>query len=72
MLHVYMAVSVYLCMYVTCVYGSECVLMYVCYMCIRAVTSTFILYLSKSKSNSRKSYSSKSKSTARKMYLKYK
>ena len=37
---------------------------------IRAVTSTFILYLSKS--NSRKSYSSKSKSTARKMYLKYK
>ena len=38
----------------------------------RAVTSTFILYLSKSKSNSRKSYSSKSKSTARKMYLKYK
>ena len=34
----------------------------------RAVTSTFILYMSKS--NSRKSYSSKSKSTSRKMYMK--
>ena len=39
------------------------------YVCFRAVTSTFILYLSKSKSNSRKSYSSKSKSTSRKIVL---
>ena len=29
-----MVVSVYLWMYVTGVYGSECILMYVCYMCI--------------------------------------
>ena len=39
---------------------------------LRAVTSTFILYLSKSKSNPRKSYSSKGKSTSKIMYLKYK
>ena len=38
----------------------------------RAVTSRFILYLSKSKSNPRKSYSSKGKSTSKIMYLKYK
>ena len=37
---------------------------------IRAVTSTFTLYLSKSKSNPRKSYSSKS--TSKTIYLKYK
>ena len=39
---------------------------------VRAVTSTFILYLSKNKSNPAKSYSSKSKSTSLKKYLKYK
>ena len=35
-------------------------------------TSTYFLYLSKSTSNRRKSYSSRSKSTQKKMYLKYK
>ena len=35
-------------------------------------TSTYFLYLSKSTSNRRKSYSSRSNSTHKKMYLKYK
>ena len=38
----------------------------------RAGKSTTFMYLSKSTSNSEKSYSSKSKSTQQKLYLKYK
>ena len=39
---------------------------------IRAGKSTQLVYLSKSTSNSEKSYSSTSKSTQKKLYLKYK
>ena len=40
MLHVYMAVSVYLCMYVTCVYGSECT--YVCMLHVYMAVSVYL------------------------------
>ena len=43
-----------------------------CLLIGRAGKSTTFMYLSKSTSNSKKSYSSRSKSTGQKLYLKYK